>query len=122
MSKDISENLILRWNHEEGKFSPVESDGEMEEGIFLELNMDENYWKYFYIKGASLIAKRIALRAANSIAKAGYVHPNNNIRYGSDLELNEESSPYQDMPEKIIKAQRTWYDPSYKQKKAKEEN
>lgn len=121
MNEDLSENLMLKWKHEVGKFFPVESDGQMEKGIFLELNRDENHWKYFYIKGASLIARRTALRAANSIAKAGYLHPITNFRYGSDLELNEKSSPYQDMPEQIIRAQRTWYDPFYKQKKTKEE-
>jgi len=29
----------------------------MDEGIFIELIEGENIWKYFYIKGASLIAR-----------------------------------------------------------------
>jgi hypothetical protein len=121
MSKESSENLVLKWNESEGKFDPITSDGEMEDGIFLEFLPEHNHWKYFYIRGASLIARRTALRAANSIAKAGYLHPKTQIRYGNNLELKEENSPYEDMPEQIKRAQRTWYDPSYKQNKVKKE-
>lgn len=120
MSKDISEDLMLKWNEEEGKFIPLDSDGDMNSGIFLKLVLDKNYWKYFYIKGASLISRRTALRAANSIAKAGYLHPETEIRLGINLDLKEETSPYTDIPEKIVKAQRTWYEPSYKQNQKKE--
>ncbi|MBD3212237.1 MAG: hypothetical protein GF311_06475 [Candidatus Lokiarchaeota archaeon] len=121
MSKESSENLVLKWNESEGTYDPITSDGEMDDGIFLEFLPENNHWKYFYIRGTSLIARRTALRAANSIAKTGYLHPKTQIRYGSNLELKEENSPYEDMPEQIKRAQRTWYDPSYKQNKVKKE-
>jgi len=80
----------------------------MDEGIFIELIEEEDKWRYFYIKGASLIARRTALRAANRISKTGYVHPKTNIRYGVDCKLDEELSPHEDLPEDLKKAQRTW--------------
>ncbi len=102
-------NFVLKWNEEMGQFLPVESDADMDDGIFLELVDSEAIWKFFYIKGASLIARRTSLRAANGISKTGYVHPKDNVRYGVDCKLEEEVSPYEDLPEKLKKAQRTWY-------------
>jgi len=75
----------------------------------------ELIWKYFYIKGASLIARRTSLRAANGIARTGYVHPGNQIRCGSDCKLEEEVSPYEDMPQELRKSQRSWYKGDYKE-------
>ncbi|MGM0470100.1 MAG: hypothetical protein ACQERB_14975 [Promethearchaeati archaeon] len=121
MSEDISKNLMLKWNEELGKFNPLKSEGDMKEGIFLEFIPDKNHWKFFYIKGASLINRRTALRAANGISKVGYLHPETDLRYGVNLKLKEENSPYEDMPQNIIRAQRTWYDPSYKKQKPKKE-
>lgn len=111
------DNLVLKWSEESGKFNPIESDQDMDEGIFIELIPDKLKWHYFYIKGASLIARRTALRAANGIAKTGYVHPNNNKRYGVECKLKEEVSPYEDMPGELRVSQRHWYDPRYKGKK-----
>ena len=112
MSKNSK--LLLKWNDKSGQFDPIESDKDMDEGIFIELFKNENLWKYFYITGASLIARRTALRAANGIAKTGYVHPKDNIRYGVECQLEEEKSPYEDMPSELKKSQRYWYDPNYK--------
>jgi len=111
MSDEEKETLVLKWDDAGGKFVPIESDEDMNEGIFIELFEEEKKWKYFYIKGASLITRRTALRAANGIAKTGYVHPQNNKRYGIDNKLEEEVSPYEDMPEEIKLSQRHWYDP-----------
>jgi hypothetical protein len=69
------ENFILKWNDNNGQFLPIESDGDMNEGIFIELVQDEEKWRYFYIKGASLITRRTALRAANGISKTGFLNP-----------------------------------------------
>ena len=84
---------MLKWNDDTGQFVPLESDADMNDGIFIEL-VNEEKWRYFYIKGASLISRRIALRAANGISKTGYVHPKTNMRYGVECELVEEISPY----------------------------
>lgn len=108
-------NFILKWKDEAGQFRPIESDSDKDDGIFIELIEDEEKWKYFYIKGASLIARRTSLRAANGISKTGYVHPQTNIRYGVDCKLEEETSPYEDMPENLKKSQRTWYKGEYRQ-------
>lgn len=105
---------MLKWNDDKGQFVPIESDADMNEGIFIEL-ADETKWRYFYIKGASLIARRTALRAANGISKTGYVHPKTNMRYGVECELLEEISPYEDMPDTLRKSQRSWYKGEYKQ-------
>ncbi|MFX0081665.1 MAG: hypothetical protein ACFE94_07925 [Candidatus Hodarchaeota archaeon] len=102
-------NFMLKWNDEAGQFLPLESDSDMNDGIFLELVEEEDIWKFFYIKGASLIARRTSLRVANGIAKTGYVHPQTNLRYGVECKLEEELSPYEDMPENLKKPQRTWY-------------
>ncbi|MFX1378849.1 MAG: hypothetical protein ACFFA4_07110 [Promethearchaeota archaeon] len=110
-----NDNFILKWNDNKGQFVPIESDADMNEGIFVELVEEENNWKYFYIKGASLISRRTALRAANGISKTGYVHPKTNIRYGIDCKLQEEISPYEDMPDNLRKSQRSWYKGEYKQ-------
>ncbi|MFX0022040.1 MAG: hypothetical protein ACFE9S_06915 [Candidatus Hermodarchaeota archaeon] len=110
-----NDNFILKWNGDKGQFVPIESDGDMNEGIFIELVKDEDTWRYFYIKGASLIARRTALRAANGISKTGYVHPKTNIRYGIECSLEEEVSPYEDMPDDLRKNQRSWYKGEYKQ-------
>jgi hypothetical protein len=112
-----NKHLILKWNENTGKFDPIESDGEMDDGIFLELKDDERKWRYFYIKGASLIQRRTALRAANGISKTGYLHPYSQRRYGVDYDLEEEVSAFQDMPTNLRKSQRHWYDPRYKKKK-----
>jgi hypothetical protein len=115
MSEEKKPNsLLLKWNDETGKFEQIESDASMDEGIFIELIGDENKWKYFYIKGASLIARRTALRAANSIARTGYIHPGDGIRYGFDCSLEETVSPYEDMPITLRKSQRWWYKGEYK--------
>lgn len=108
-------NIMLKWNDETGKFRPIESDSDMDDGIFLELVEEEDKWKFFYIKGASLIDRRTSLRAANGISKTGYVHPQTNLRYGVDCKLDEEISPYEDMPENLKKSQRTWYKGEYRQ-------
>ncbi len=85
----------------------------MGEGVFLELNEVEKQWRYFYIDGASLITRRIALRNANGIAKTGYIPPKNNIRYGKECKLVEEKSPYEDMPDVLKQSQRKWYKGDY---------
>jgi hypothetical protein len=108
-------NFILKWNDDSGQFRPIESDSDMDEGIFLELLEDDEKWKFFYIKGASLISRRTSLRAANGISKTGYVHPQTNLRYGVECKLEEDTSPYEDMPENLKKSQRTWYKGEYKQ-------
>ena len=109
------ENFILKWNDDNGQFVPIESDSDMNEGIFIELVEDDEKWRYFYIKGASLIARRTALRTANGISKTGYVHPKTNIRYGVDCKLEKEISSYGDMPANLRKTQRFWYKAEYKQ-------
>ena len=116
---DEQEKLLLKWDEEAGKFKPIDSEASMDEGIFLELNQEENQWRYFYIKGASLIQRRTALRAANGISKTGYVHPRSQIRYGVDYDLKEEVSAFEDMPRNLRQSQRHWYDPKYKKKKKK---
>ena len=108
-------NFMLKWNDDSGQFRPIESDLDMDDGIFLELLEDEEKWKFFYIKGASLISRRTSLRAANGISKTGYVHPQTNLRYGVECKLIEETSPYEDMPENLKKSQRTWYKGEYKE-------
>ena len=107
--------LLLKWNEDTDKFEPIESDQGMHEGIFLELIEADRTWKYFYIKGASLIFRRTARRAANGIAKTGYVHPSTNILHGVDFTLEEELSPFEDMPEDIQISQRDWYGGHYKE-------
>ena len=109
------DNFILKWNDDKGQFVPIESDADMNDGIFVELVEDEDKWRYFYIKGASLISRRTALRAANGISKTGYAHPKTNIRYGVDCKLQEEISPYEDMPDTLRKSQRSWYKGEYRQ-------
>ena len=68
------DNFILKWNDDSGQFVPIKSDADMNEGIFIEL-VNEDKWRYFYIKGASLIARRTALRTANGISKNGVYSP-----------------------------------------------
>ncbi|MHA1491815.1 MAG: hypothetical protein ACTSRI_19450 [Promethearchaeota archaeon] len=115
MSNDKQKEIILKWSEEGGEFRPIESEADMNEGIFVKLIVEERKWKYFYIKGASLIARRTALRSANGIAKTGYVHPIDGIRYGTNCKIEEEVSPYENMPENIKKSQRSWYKGDYKQ-------
>ena len=115
MNDEKPKNLLLKWNENTGQFEPIESDKSMDDGIFIEHIEDENIWKYFYIKGASLISRRTALRTANGIAKTGYVHPSDGIRYGLDCKLEEQVSPYEDMPQQLRKSQRWWYKGEYKQ-------
>ena len=74
----------------------------------MELIEEDKIWKYFYIQGASLITRRTARRAASGIAKTGYVHPSTNIRHGVELTLEEELSPFEDMPEDTQCSQRDW--------------
>ncbi|MFX0143377.1 MAG: hypothetical protein ACFE9C_04810 [Candidatus Hodarchaeota archaeon] len=109
------DNFILKWNDDKGQYVPIKSDADMNEGIFVELIEEEGKWRYFYIKGASLIARRTALRAANGISKTGYIHPKTNLRYGVDCKLQEEISPYEDMPSNLRKSQRSWYKGEYRQ-------
>ncbi|MFX1455506.1 MAG: hypothetical protein ACFFDB_09060 [Promethearchaeota archaeon] len=109
------EIIILKWLDQNGQFRPIESESDMDDGIFLELIQEDNTWKFFYIKGASLISRRTALRSANGISKTGYVHPQTKIRYGIECKLDEEVSPYEDMPEVLKKSQRTWYKGEYKE-------
>ena len=108
------EKVMLKWNADKGQFVPIESDADMQDGIFIELVEEEEKWRYFYIKGASLINRRTALRAANGISKTGYVHPKTNVRYGIECSLDEEVSPYEDMPDTLKQSQRTWYKGEYK--------
>lgn len=107
--------VLLKWHENAGQFQPIESDEEMDEGIFLELMKDTQEWKYFYIKGASLIARRTALRSANGISKTGYIHPGDNIRYGVAHTLVEEQGPYEDLTDELKQSQRSWYGGHYKQ-------
>jgi len=109
-----NKKLLLKWKEDTDKFDPIQSDQGMHEGIFLELIEEDRIWKYFYIKGASLIARRTARRAANGIAKTGYVHPSTSIRYGVAFTFEEELSPFEDMPEDIQRSQRDWYGGHYK--------
>ncbi|MFX1389013.1 MAG: hypothetical protein ACFE9Z_03005 [Promethearchaeota archaeon] len=109
------DNFILKWNDDIGQYIPIESDAAMNEGIFIELVEAEDKWRYFYITGASLIVRRTALRAANGISKAGFVHPKTNTRYGAECNLEEEISPYEDMLNNLRKSQRSWYKGDYKQ-------
>lgn len=109
------EIIILKWLDGNGQFHPIESESDMNEGIFLELIQEDNTWKFFYSKGASLISRRTALRSANGISKTGFFHPKTKIRYGVECKLDEEVSPYEDMPEVLKKSQRTWYKGEYKE-------
>ena len=108
-------NFMLKWNDDSGQFRPIKSESDMNDGIFLELLEEEDQWKFFYIKGASLISRRTSLRSANGISKTGYVHPQTNLRYGVDCKLEEEISPYEDMPDNLKKSQRTWYKGEYRE-------
>jgi len=108
------DNLMLKWNDGKGQFVPIISDADLNEGIFIELIGDDEKWRYFYIKGASLIGRRTALRAANGISKAEYIHPKTKMRCGIDCQLEEEISPYEDMPENLRRSQRSWYKGEYK--------
>lgn len=112
---DKQEKIMLKWIDDSGLFRPIESESDMVEGIFLELIEEEDTWKYFYIKGASLISRRTALRAANGISKTGFVHPQTNVRYGVECKLDETVSPYEDMPDNLKQSQRTWYKGEYKE-------
>jgi len=87
------EKIMLKWVDDNGQYRPIESEADMNEGIFLELVQENDTWKFFYIKGASLISRRTAIRAANGISKTGY----------------------EDMPENLKKSQRTWYKGEYKE-------
>ncbi len=109
------EKIMLKWNSDNGQFVPITSDADTLYGVFIELLEEEDKWKYFYIKGASLIDRRTALRAANGISKTGYVHPNTNIRHGAECKLDEEVSPYEDMPDNIKVSQREWYKGEYRE-------
>ena len=115
MTAKESDNLMLKWNDDKGIFEPIESDSAMDDGIFIELDDKNKTWRYFYIEGASLIARRTALRSANGISKTGYLHPKSDVRYGVACELVEEKSPYEDMPDNLRKSQRSWYSGEYKQ-------
>ena len=117
MTGKESSNLMLKWKDDTHVFDPIESDSDMNKGIFIELDEKNKNWKYFYIEGASLIARRTALRSANGISKTGYVHPKTDLRYGVACELVEEKSPYEDMPSNLRKSQRSWYSEEYKQYK-----
>lgn len=112
---DKQEKIMLKWVDDSSQFRPIESESDMLEGIFLELIEEDEMWKYFYIKGASLISRRTALRAANGISKTGYIHPQTNVRYGIECKLDESVSPYEDMPDNLKKSQRTWYKGEYKE-------
>ncbi len=109
------EKIMLKWNVDNGQFGPIESDVDMRNGIFIELLEEEEKWRYFYIKGASLIERRTALRAANGISKTGFLHPERKTRYGIECHLEEDVSPYEDMPENLKKTQRSWYKGEYKE-------
>ena len=108
-------NFMLKWNDDNGQFGPIESESDMNEGIFLEFIEQKDKWQYFYLTGASLIPSRTALRSANGISKTGYVHPQTNVRYGINCKLEEQVSPYEDMPEDLKKSQRAWYKGEYSQ-------
>ncbi len=109
------EKIVLKWDSDQGQFLPIKSEGDMVFGVFIELIEEEKKWRYFYIKGASLIDRRTALRAANGISKTGYIHPHTSIRYGIECKLEEEVSPYQDMPDNIKVSQREWYKGEYRE-------
>ena len=109
------EKIMLKWNSDNGEFVPIASDADMQHGVFIELIEEEDKWRYFYIKGASLIDRRTALRSANGISKTGYIHPQTKIRYGIECKLDEEVSPYEDMPDNIKVSQREWYKGEYRE-------
>ena len=47
---DQKANLMLKWHEEKGEFVPIESEEDMDEGVFIELIEDEKKWRDFYIK------------------------------------------------------------------------
>lgn len=108
-------SLMLKWNEDDGKFEPVASDGDTNDGIFMDLNIGKKQWRYFYIEGASLIARRTSLRSANGIAKTGYLHPGDDLRYDVNCKLEQDVDPHKDMPDNLRAAQRAWYKGEYKQ-------
>ncbi len=111
----VEENskILLKWNDYSDVFDPIKSEGDMGDGVFIELDEANQKWKYFYTSGASLISRRTALRSANGISKTGYVHPKDGLRYGIECELVQEKSQFADMPENLRKSQRSWYGGEY---------
>ena len=58
MIEKESKNLMLKWNDDTHVFDPIESESDMNEGIFIELNEKNKTWKYFYIQGGCCVGKR----------------------------------------------------------------
>ena len=108
-------NLLLKWNEDTGKFDLTDSKDEASNGVYLELHDEEKKWLYSFMRGASLIAKRTARRAADGIAKTGYIHPTEGKRYGVECKLEEEVSQFSGLSEDITRSQRDWYSGNYKQ-------
>jgi len=77
-------------------------------GIYLELDEDEQVWHFSYTAGEGLIQRRTALRRANEIAKVGYLQPNG-ARVGVNLKVKEETPASADLPYDLRRAQREWY-------------
>ncbi len=114
-SREKGKKVLLKWSETLGEFIPIKEDGDMNDGVFIELFEEDKKWKYFYIKGAPLIVRRTALRAANGIARTGYMHPIDSTRYGIKCTLEEEVSPYEDLSDDLKKSQRSWYKGHYKE-------
>ncbi|MFW9829791.1 MAG: hypothetical protein ACFFEY_19615 [Candidatus Thorarchaeota archaeon] len=53
-----------------------------------------------------MIIHRTTLRAANGISMTGFIHPKTNVHYCIKCILEEEKSPYEDMPEDLRISQR----------------
>lgn len=116
MSEETNIKLKLYWDEDKGYFMPMSEEG-IESHVFLDLIEDneKKHWQYYYIDGAPLIARRTALRSARGIAKTGYVHPEENIRYGVNYSLKEEFDQYEHLADDLKKSQRSWYGGHYKQ-------
>jgi len=41
------DNFMLKWNDDIGQFVLIESDADMNDGIFIELVEDDEKWRYF---------------------------------------------------------------------------
>ncbi|MHA1149648.1 MAG: hypothetical protein ACTSR8_15540 [Promethearchaeota archaeon] len=118
MAEEMNIKLKLYWDEDKGKFMPMSEEG-IHSYVFLDLIEDnENkHWQYYYIEDAPLIARRTALRSARGIAKTGYVHPEENKRYGVRYDLKEEFDQYEHLSDDLKKSQRSWYGGHYKEYK-----
>lgn len=95
--------LLLKWDG--SGFSEAESK---DEGIFLELDEENERWVFSYTPGESLISRRTALRRANEIARVGFPSKDGK-RVGVHLPLHQEVESSADLPADLKKSQRKWY-------------